>query len=254
MSNKLSVLIITKNEEEHMKPLLSSIDFADEIVVLDSYSTDKTTEIAEEMGAKVLYRKFDYHAAQKNWGLEQLKNDWVLIVDADERIPEDLKSEIKSILNQNEIKEKAFWIKRINYLMDCKVQYSGWQNDKVIRLFDRKHCKYNDKLVHEEIETTEKIGVLKQKLEHYTYKDFKTYFEKFQKYSTQKALIKFKKGKKAGLFELLIKPGFKFFQRYIMKLGILDGKIGVVVCSMAAFHDFLVYLKMWRMQNGEKLD
>lgn len=252
MSKKLSILIITKNEEENIKPLLSSLDFGDEVVVVDSYSTDKTTEFAEKLGAKVLYREFDYHAAQKNWALKQLKNDWVFIIDADERIPDSLKEEIISFLNKEETKEKAFWIKRVNFLMGEKVKYSGWQNDKVIRLFNKHFCTYNDKLVHEEVITDDKIGILKNKLEHYTYKDFNTYFEKFQKYSTQKALIKSKKHKKINLFHLVGKPSFKFFQRFILKKGFLDGKIGIIVSSMAAFHDFLVYLKIWRMKNGEK--
>jgi len=251
MQHKLSVLIITKNEEENIKPLLSSIDFADEIVVVDSGSTDKTVTIAEALGAKVLFREFDYHAAQKNWGLEQLQNNWVLIVDADERIPNELKEEIISILNQENIKEKAFWIKRENFLMGEKVNYSGWQNDKVIRLLDKNFCKYNDKLVHEEIETKEKTGVLKHRLIHSTYKDFKTYFDKLQKYSTQKAIIKSEKGENINLYYLIVKPGAKFFKRFILEKGFLDGKIGVVISSMAAFHDFLVYVKVWRIKNGE---
>lgn len=252
MKHKLSVLIITRNEEDNIKELLGTIDFADEVVVLDSYSTDKTVAIAEELGARILYREFDYHAAQKNWGLTQLEHDWVLIIDADERIPNELKDEISTILNKIDIEEQAFWIKRINFLMGQKVKYSGWQNDKVIRLFNKQFCKYNDKLVHEEVETSEKVGVLKNRLEHYTYKNFTSYFIKFQKYSTQKALIKSKKYSKITAFHLLCKPGFKFFQRYILKKGFLDGKIGVVISSMAAFHDFLVYLKIWRIKNGEE--
>ncbi len=254
MQHKLSVLIITKNEEEHLKELLNSIDFANEIVVVDSYSTDATVKVAESFGARVLFREFDYHAAQKNWGLKQLKNDWVLIIDADERVPENLKKEITTILNKEVIKEKAFWLKRVNYLMGKKVKYSGWQNDKVIRLFHKSYCKYNNKLVHEEIETTEEIGTLKHKLLHFTYKNFTLYFAKFQKYSTQKAKLKAKKYKTITLFHLLVKPGFKFFQRFILKLGFLDGIIGVVIASMAAFHDFLVYLKIWRINNGENLE
>lgn len=252
MQQKLSILIITKNEEEHIKPLLSSISFADEIVVVDSYSTDKTVAIAEELGAKVLFREFDYHAAQKNWGLQQLHHNWVLVIDADERVSDDLKEEITTILKQPIIKEKAFWIKRENFLMGERVKYSGWQNDKVIRLFNRKFCKYNDKLVHEEIETNEKVGVLKHKLMHYTYKNFKTYFGKLQKYSTQKALIKSEKHQKINLYHLIIKPGTKFFKRFVLQKGFLDGKIGVIISSMAAFHDFLVYLKVWRIKKGEE--
>jgi len=254
MQHKLSVLIITKNEEQHITALLPSLDFADEIVIVDSGSTDKTVESAKSFGAKVLFRAFDYHAAQKNWGLTQLNNDWVLVIDADERVPNELKEEIISILNREHIQEKAFWIKRTNFLMGEKVKYSGWQNDKVIRLFDNSCCKYNDKLVHEEVETKEKIGVLTHRLEHYTYKNFKTYFDKLQKYSTQKAIIKSKKYKSVGLYHLIAKPGAKFFKRFVIEKGFLDGKIGIVISSMAAFHDFLVYLKVWRIKNGEDID
>lgn len=253
MREKLSVLIITKNEEEHINALLSSIDFADEVVVVDSYSTDKTVILAEELGAKVLFREFDYHAAQKNWGLKQLQNDWVLVIDADERISSNLKEEIIAVLNKENLREKAFWIKRENFLMGKKVKYSGWQNDKVIRLFNRKFCKYGDKLVHEEIETNEKVGFLKNKLIHYTYKNFKSYFNKVQKYTTQKALIKSKTHSTINFYHLVIKPLAKFLKRYILEKGFLDGKIGVIISSMAAFNVFLVYLKVWRINKGEEV-
>ena len=253
MQHKLSILIITKNEEKFIKSLLTSLDFADEIVVVDSGSTDKTTEIAKELGAKVLFREFDYHSAQKNWGLQQLKNDWVLILDADEKVSDELKQEIKSILNKRDIEEKAFWIRRKNFFMGEEVKYSGWQNDKVIRLLHKGFCKYDDKLVHEEIETNEKVGVLNNKLLHYTYKDFKTYFKKFQKYSTQKALIKNEKHEKVGFFHLAIKPGIKFFKHYVLHKGFLDGKVGLIISIMESFQDFLVYLKVWRIKNGEDI-
>ncbi len=253
MQHKLSILIITKNEEENIKALLSSIDFADEIVLVDSGSTDQTVRIAEDLGAKVLFREFDYHAAQKNWGLAQLQNNWVLIIDADERIPETLKEEIVSVLHKETILEKAFWIKRTNFLMGEQVNYSGWQNDKVIRLFHKSFCKYSDKLVHEEIETKDKVGMLNHNLIHYTYKDFKTYFAKLQKYSTQKAIIKSEKLQTVNLYHFIVKPGAKFFKRFFMEKGFLDGKIGMIISSMAAFHDFLVYLKVWRIKKGEDI-
>ena len=248
MQKSVSIIITTKNEEKNLKELLPTLSFANEIIVVDSFSTDKSIEIAKSFNSKTFQREFDYHAAQKNWGLQKTTNNWVLILDADERISKELETEIKNVIDSNPI-EKAFWIKRRNFLMGKEVKYSGWQNDKVIRLIDKRFCKYNNKLVHEEIETSERTSTLTNKLTHFTYTDINQYFDKFFKYSTQKAILKHRKGKKSNLFHILIKPSFKFFKRYIINKGILDGVIGGVVCAMAAFQDFVVYLKLWRLKN-----
>ena len=150
MKQKISALIPTFNEEHNISDAIDSVSWADEILVVDSFSTDSTIEIAKKKGAKVIQRVYNYPASQKNWAIPQAKNDWIILIDADERIPYDLKTEIINILNK-ESSFNAFWIRRQNHFMGRKIRFSGWQGDKVIRLFKRDCCRYEDKNVHEEI-------------------------------------------------------------------------------------------------------
>ena len=148
---KLSVIIPVGNEIHNIKDVIESIDFADEILVVDSFSDDGTFEQANKLPVKVIRRKYDYAASQKNWAIPQAKYDWILIIDADERVSTELKSEIIQILKLPENKIAAYWIGRENYFMGKKVNYSGWQNDGVYRLFKKKLCKYENKYVHERL-------------------------------------------------------------------------------------------------------
>ena len=168
---KLTAIIPVKNEAHNIRDVLESVSFADEIMVVDSFSTDDTLKIAKEYTSFILQRDFNYAASQKNWAIPQATHEWILLVDADERITPELKEEVINILKNPPQKAVAFWIGRINYFMGKQIKYSGgWQNDKVIRLFRKSKCKYQDKLVHEEIITDGEVGFLENKLPHYTYK------------------------------------------------------------------------------------
>ncbi|KAA9333799.1 glycosyltransferase family 2 protein [Adhaeribacter soli] len=250
--HKLSAIIITKNEELNIAGVLDSVAWADEILVVDSFSTDKTLEIASRYPVRILQRPFDNHARQKNWAFTQASHRWVLVVDADERVTEKLATEIKAILAGSPDKA-AYWIYRKNYFMGSEVKYSNWQNDKVIRLLDRTRGAYADRSVHEEIETSGPVGSLKNKLIHNTYRDFEHYFEKYIRYSWWSARDRAKKTKQVTLFHLALKPLFRFFRQYILKLGFLDGKVGFIIASMSAYSVFLRYLIVWRMQAGETM-
>lgn len=249
---KLSILIITKNEENNLMELLPTLSFADELVIVDSFSTDNTIEISKKFTDKVYTRTFDNHAAQKNWGLSKITNNWVFIIDADERVNDKLINEMTHIIN-NPKDTVAYWIKRTNIFMNKAIHYSGWQNDKVIRLIHKDFCKYNTAIIHEEITTNGKIGVLKNKLQHNTYKNLSDYLQKINDYTNKKATIRYHKGKKATSFSILFKPMYKFVNRYFFKLGILDGKQGLIVCLLTAYNVFLTNIKIYRLKNGEKL-
>ena len=159
MNYKISALIPTFNEEHNIAEAIDSVSWADEILVVDSFSTDSTVEIAKNKGAKVIQRTYEYSASQKNWAIPQASHDWVILIDADERITFNLKTEIINVVKNN-LPYCAFWIKRQNHFMGKKIRFSGWQGDKVIRLFRKDKCVYEDKNVHAEMICDGKVGIL----------------------------------------------------------------------------------------------
>jgi glycosyltransferase involved in cell wall biosynthesis len=215
---KLTAIIPVKNEEHHIEGVLQSVAFADEIMVVDSFSTDKTLELAKKFTDFILQREYDYPAAQKNWAIPQASHEWVLLMDADERITPELQAEICGLLGRD-IQESAFWIYRRNHFMGKPIRFSGWQHDRVIRLIKKEACRYNDKLVHEEIVTRGKVGRLKNPMLHFTYTDLKTYLAKMDRYTTWSALEKSKKTRLPFLCPLFFKAGNSGRKRRFHHLG-----------------------------------
>ena len=251
---KITAIIPTYNEENNITEAIEQVNWADEVLVIDSYSTDKTVEIAKSMNAKVIQRKFDNYSEQKNFAIEQAKYDWIFVLDADERITEDLKLELIDKL-YNEGDEKAFWIPRENYFLNRKVRFSGWQNDKVIRLFNRKFAKYNGKLVHEEVYCQTKTGYLKSVLKHYTYKSYSDYLNKIKKYSHLKALELFQKNIKPRFYYQFFKPYYRFVYHYFINFGFLDGKIGWTIAKINAIgmkERYRILKKLYQEKNTNK--
>lgn len=248
---KLTAIIPTGNEEHNIEEAIKSVSFADEVMVVDSFSTDRTVEIAKKHTDFVIQREYENSTSQKNWAIPQANYEWILLLDADERVTPKLKKEIQSILEKGTDKS-AFWIRRQNHFMGKKVKYSGWQTDAVIRLFKRDECRYENKHVHGEIITEGKVSRLKNKLEHYTYIDLAHNLRKADRYSTWGAYDRVDKVKKVTLFHLGIKPTARFFRHYIIRGGILDGKVGFIISAMSAYIVFIRNLKLWRIQNGEE--
>ena len=249
---KLTAIIPTKNEAHNIEAVLKSVSFADEIMVVDSFSTDDTVALAQKYTDFIIQREYQYSASQKNWAIPQASNRWILLVDADERITPELRSEIKEILEKGADKS-AFWIYRRNSFMGKPVRFSGWQNDRVIRLFKRDECRYADKHVHAEIITKGKIGKLKNRMDHYTYKDLKTYLAKMDQYTTWSAYDRMPKIKKVRFFHLGIKPLYRFFTHYILRLGFLDGRTGFIISVFSAYSVFLRFLKLIQIKNNEQV-
>lgn len=245
MVPKITALAITYNEEENVKRYVESLSFADEIIFVDSQSTDKTIEIAEQMGVKVIQRKFDDFSNQRNFAIEQANNDWILFFDLDEIIDSNLEKEIKSTL-ENPKDIAAFYIKRNFYFMGKRIKYGGWQNDKAIRLFNKNQCQYNG-LVHELVKSSGKTSVLKNKLDHFSYKNFDNYNDKLNLYSKLQAENLYKLKKKPNLYHFFIRPTYRFLWQYIFRLGILDGKEGFILAYVHSFSVFKRYLQLWMM-------
>ncbi|MBN8641422.1 MAG: glycosyltransferase family 2 protein [Flavobacteriales bacterium] len=245
MAPKITALAITYNEEENVKRYVESLSFADEIIFVDSQSTDKTIEIAEQMGVKVIQRKFDDFSNQRNFAIQQAHNDWILFFDLDEIIDPNLEKEIKSTL-ENPKDIAAFYIKRNFYFMGKRIKYGGWQNDKAIRLFNKNQCQYNG-LVHELVKSSGKTSVLKNKLDHFSYKNFDNYNDKLNLYSKLQAENLYKLKKKPNLYHFFIRPTYRFLWQYIFRLGILDGKEGFILAYVHSFSVFKRYLQLWMM-------
>lgn len=248
---KLTAIILTKDEIHNIESVITSVNFADEIIIVDSFSTDGTFEKAKSLNVTVIQREFSYHAEQKNWIIPQAKHKWVLIVDADERVTPELQTEIITIIN-SETKHTAYWIGRINHFMGKRVNYSGWRNDKVIRLFQRDYCKYNDKLVHEEMVAQGSVGFLKNKLYHNTYTTLDAYIEKMNRYATKQAEEYDKKTGRLTPYHFVIKPFWGFFKHYIVQSGFRDGVVGLTIGYLQGYTVYMRYAKLWLLRKNVK--
>lgn len=248
---KITAIIPTGNEEHNIREVLESVSFADEIMVVDSLSTDDTVAIAREYTDVILERKYHYSASQKNWAIPQAKHEWIILVDADERVTPELRDEIVSILkNPPTDGTVAYWIYRMNHFMGKRVKYSGWQNDKVIRLFKKSFCHYEDKMVHAEIVANGKVGFLKSKFHHNTYVSLDHHVKKLNRYAAWQARDYDDKAYKLTGYHFVIKPFWSFFKHYIVQMGFRDGVVGFVISTLHAYAVVMRYAKLWLYRRG----
>ena len=234
----ITAIVTTFNEEHNIERCLRSIQWADELLVVDSYSEDNTVMISKKMGATVLQRKYNYAADQKNWAIPRAKNPWVILLDADEVAEASMQNEIKELLS-GELEHSAFWIRRKNYFLGKWVRFCGWQNDKVIRFFKRDLHWYENKMVHAEIKKNCSVGKLKSKIHHFTSENLNKYNKKIERYAEYAAKQNILKNKKINWFHLYLKPSYKFLHSYILRGGFLDGKIGLIICQFRAKETWL---------------
>jgi len=246
---KITAIIPTFNEAHNIVAAIQSVKWADEIIVVDSYSKDDTVKLAEQNGAKIFQRKYINSANQKNWIIPQASHEWIFLLDADERVTIELQNEITSLLKESPSKD-AYWINRQNFFMGKKVRYSGWRGDAVIRFFKRDKCRYQDLEVHAEIETNGiQVGRLRNKIEHYTYKDMDHFLNKMKRYATLSANDHFEKTPRVTFFHLYLKPFFRFLKHYIIQLGFLDGRVGFSISKIMAWGVYLRYVKIKEMRS-----
>ncbi|PKA97044.1 glycosyltransferase involved in cell wall biosynthesis [Flavobacteriaceae bacterium MAR_2009_75] len=251
---KVSALIITYNEIGYIEKCIKSVEFADEIIVVDSYSTDGTFEFLKaHPKVKVIQHPFSNFTLQKSFTLKQATNDWVLFLDADEVVSEKLKAEIiKTVNSDTDI--SAFWFYRKFMFANKPLNFSGWQTDKNYRLFRKSKANFSDKkIVHETLDVIGKSGILKEKLTHYCYKSFEDYKSKMLKYGRLKAKEDFYRENRYNLLSLVFKPLWKFFNHYIIRLGILDGQKGVVICYLNALGDLERYRELKKLEKKNEL-
>jgi glycosyltransferase involved in cell wall biosynthesis len=249
----LTVIVPTYNEESTLRGCLESARFADEILVVDSFSTDATVAIAREFGARVLQHEYVYSARQKNWAIPRATHDWVLLVDSDERVTLGLRDEILELLAQGP-RHDGYWILRANHFLGKRMRHCGWGSDKVVRLFRRDLARYQDREVHAEIDLPGPLPVLRHPLEHHSFRSFGQYWRKLQLYSEWGAAQLHKEGKRAGFLEILGRPVTRFLKMYVVRLGFLDGLHGLVLSLLGAFTVYLKYARLWEMRvlGGER--
>lgn len=241
---KLTVIIPTYNEEAYLEGALFSVGFADEIIVIDSFSTDRTPEIAERKATKFLQRKFDNFSNQKNAALKEATGDWVLFLDADERVTHSLQLEILETLKAP--RHEGYKINFPHFYMN---RFLYHHSDNVLRLVKREGA-YFEGTVHEKLHCKGSIGRLKNHMLHFTYKGLDHYIAKKESYAWFQAEQLYKKGKKTSWPQLLFKPGYRFFSSYILKGGFRDGIPGLAVATVNAYGVFERYVKLMLLHRG----
>lgn len=245
---KLSVVVITFNEESNIARCLNSVkNIADDIVVVDSYSTDSTKEIAEKLGAKVILQKFLGHIEQKNFAITQAKYPFILSLDADEAIDEKLEREIRKI-KQNRNSD-GYAINRYNNYVGKWINHGAWKSDVKLRLWDSRKGKWGGLNPHDVFEMKDgaKIEKIGGNILHWSYKSVTEHQNKIEYFSDIAARAYKKKGKKSSWFKIAFSPCFRFVRDYIFKLGFLDGKYGFIIAKLTAYEVYLKYKKLKEM-------
>ncbi len=255
----ISVLIHTLNEVDLIEECIRSVAWADEIYLLDSFSSDGTPELVREKFPEVVVEQRESlgSAAQKNYGMERVSHDWMLVVDADERVTPELRDEILALL-EGEPDHWGYSIGRRNFILGREVRHSGLQRDRVIRFFNREHARYPNRRVHAEMIVEGSVGPLRDKLLHHYIRSFDHMAEKMTRYGIWAAAQMYLDKRRISPLDVVLHPLWRFFRDYFMNLGFLDGIRGLVVVGMHTYYTFLKYAKAWELQlldrRGEQVD
>ena len=250
----LSVVIITFNEEANLERTLSSVAWAaDEVIIVDSGSTDRTREIAESFHAQFFVEPWKGFAAQKNSALDKAAGDWILSLDADEEVEPALADEIKSVLAANP-SVAGFWIPRKNFFLGRWIKHGGFYPDPKLRLFRRGRGKFEDRLVHEDIHLEDSSGRLHYNLLHHAYPTLENYLDHLNRYSSLGAkMANARRSSDFSVMDIVIRPKLTFLYNYVLRGGFLDGREGLLVHLYHAGYVSWKYAKAWEMaRRGTK--
>lgn len=243
---KISATIITFNEEENIERCLQSIKWIDEIVVVDSFSTDSTLEICNKYNCNIIQTEWKGFGKTKKFAVDNSKNEWILSIDADEEVSEELKERILNITGKE--KYNGYKIKRRSFYLGKEIKHCGWDRDYPLRLFNKNAGNFNEKEVHESVKIDGEKGRLEEPIYHYTYPDIATHVKKMNRYSDLgQSEIKSKNG--YGIIASLLLGINKFIKMYFIQKGFLDGKIGFLLSIHSAFGVYLKYIKTWQKKN-----
>jgi len=245
---KLTVTVIAKNEAANLARALSSVTWADEIIVVDSQSTDDTASIARRFTDRVVVREWPGYIAQKNYAASLASHDWILSLDADERVTPQLAAEISSRLAAAP-REAGFRIPRVTWHLGRWIRTTDWYPDFQLRLYDRRAAEWTGRYVHEAVTVRGAVGDLRGELQHYAYRDIADHLETIDRYTTLAARQMREAGRRTSLLEIAVHPPLAFLRNYVARGGFRDGATGFVVSRMNAYYVFLKFAKLWELQR-----
>jgi len=247
MKNKLTSILITKNEEENIKRCLDSIKaISDEIIVVDSGSTDKTLQIAKSFGAKVFDKEFEDFSVQRNFALSKAENDWILSLDADEEISSGLQGEILQAIDMQEC--DAYLVPRKNVIFGKEIKHTRWSPDEHIWLFKKSKSKFVNS-IHEEVEVDGSVGELTNSKIHYSHKNIFEFLEKTNFYTGFEAINLKNEKIKFNFYKMLYAAKKSFIGRFLIKKGFLDGWRGFVLSYLRAVYKLILWVKVWEQEQ-----
>jgi glycosyltransferase involved in cell wall biosynthesis len=244
---KVSVTIITKNEAADIGAALDSVAWADERIVVDSCSTDDTVAIAARHGARVVSHEWPGYVAQKNYAAALAANDWILSLDADERVTPELAHEIRDVL-AGEPAARGFRIPRVTFHLGRWIRTTDWYPDDQLRLYDRRAAEWTGRYVHEGVAVRGAVGRLKHELQHYAYRDVAEHLETIDHYTTLAAQQMYEQGRRASALDIALQQPFAFFRNFILKRGFMDGSVGLTISRMNAHYVGLKFRKLRDLQ------
>jgi glycosyltransferase involved in cell wall biosynthesis len=247
----LSVVIIARNAENRIRDCLESVSWADEIVLVDSGSMDRTADIAREMGARTISHGWEGYVSQRRFALSQASHEWVLSLDADERVSPELAADIRNRAGRETA--DGYRISRLNHLLGKPIRHCGWAPDPVLRCFRKSKAVLPEVRVHEGFDVAGTVGRLDGLLLHYSYDTLFEYYQKMNEYTTLEAEDKQQRtaGRRIRWHDLILHPLSRFWRMYIARKGFLDGWHGFLVCQLSAFYLLVLYAKIWEMQRRE---
>jgi glycosyltransferase involved in cell wall biosynthesis len=247
---QLTVTVITRNEAANIEGALESVKWADEIVVVDSHSTDETAAIARRYTRRIEVRDWPGYSAQRNYAAEIASYDWILALDADERVPPQLAHEIQAILREG-TSEGGYRMPRVSHYLGRWIRGTDWYPDYQLRLYDRRVGRWNGKRVHESVELLEgRPATLQHDLQHYPYRDISDHVLSIDHYTTLAAEEWHSEGRRTNLFEMAIHPAAAFLRNYILRGGFRDGTPGFLISVLNSYYVFLKLLKLWELQSS----
>lgn len=245
---KLTVTVITSNEAANIDACLAAVGWADEVLVVDSGSTDGTPDRARAAGARVVVRGWPGYSAQKNFAAEAAVHDWILSVDADERVTPALAAEVRALLTSDP-QPAGFRVPRVTWHLGRWIRTTDWYPDYQLRLYDRRRARWNGRRVHESVEVDGPVGRTTAELEHFAYRDLSHHLATMDRYTTLAAEQMRDTGRRAGAVDLVLHPPAAFLRNYVLRRGVLDGIPGLIISSMNAYYVFLKFAKLWALQH-----
>ncbi len=249
----ISAFIVSMNEEDHIEACIRTLDFCDEIIVIDSHSTDRTREIAASLGARVIERDWKGYVDQKTFGLSQCSHDWVVHLDADERVSPELRASILRALSDPASAELAgFECNRVVFFLDRWWRRGGWYPEFRLRFFRRSAVKWSGTEPHEKVVALGPVARIEGELEHFSWDDLEDQLKKLHKYSTLSARALYQEGRRAGALQIIFSPLVRFLKFYLLKRGFREGMAGLIMALNEAFYTFMKYAKLWEMHFNAK--